>query len=158
MAHTAEIGGVGVSVSEEGMEVPVVVLEARGEYLPIFINPRQALSIERARQQLPAGRPMTHDLLIEMVTEIGGAIDQVRIDDLTDGTFYAKIDAEYIQAGDRHQLVFDARPSDAIALAVRLDCPITVTDDVLDAAGQPPETFEFESGDDRDPDPDMPGM
>jgi bifunctional DNase/RNase len=95
---------------------------------------------------------MTHDLLVDMFTEIGGAIDQIRIDDLTDNTFYAKIDADVIRAGERQTFVFDARPSDCLALAARVNCPITVADEVIDAAGQPPEAFDVEDIDDRDPD------
>lgn len=152
MAHAAEVKGVGVSVSEEGMGAPVVVLEARKEYLPIFISPDQSRSIEQARQQLPSERPMSHDLLVEMVVDFGRTIDRVRIDDLADGTFYAKIDAELIKQGKRQKFVFDARPSDGIALAARVNCPITVTDDVLDVAGQPQKAFAVEDIDDRDPD------
>lgn len=145
MAHTAEIRGVGMSVSEEGMGAPAVVLEARDELLPIFIGAAQAQSIERAHRNIPSERPLTHDLLLEMVTDFGGAIDQVRIDDLADQTFYAKIDAELIRDGERQRLVFDARPSDGIALAARVECPITVTDEVLDMAGHPTDTFEIET-------------
>lgn len=156
MAHTAEVHAMGVSVSEEGMGAPAVVLAARDELLPIFISPEQAQSIELARQYLPSERPLTHDLLVEMVTDFGGAIDQVRIDDLASNTFYAKIDAELIHEGDRQRFVFDARPSDGIAIAVRVDCPITVTDDVLDMAGKPSDAFDLEDIDDRDPDPGEP--
>lgn len=152
MAHTAEIKGIGVSMTEDGIGAPAVILEAREEYLPIFIGPGQAQAIEQARHHLPTERPMTHDLLVDMFTEVGGAIDQIRIDDLTDNTFYAKIDADVIRAGERQTFVFDARPSDGLALAARVNCPITVADEVIDAAGQPPEAFELEDIDDRDPD------
>jgi len=90
----------------------------------------------------PFERPLTHDLLVEMVTEFGGAIDRVRIDDLADGTFYGKIDAEQYTDDRRKDMVFDARPSDAIAIALRVDCPVVVTDDVIDEAGRPPEQFD----------------
>lgn len=156
MAHTAEVQAVGVSVSEEGVGAPAVVLEARDELLPIFISPDQAQTIELARQNIPSERPLTHDLLVEMVTDFGGAIDRVRIDDLADDTFYAKIDAEQIHEGERQRFVFDARPSDGIALAVRVDCPVTVTDDVLDMAGQPADSFELDDIGDRDRDSGAP--
>lgn len=152
MAHTAEVRAVGVNVSEEGLGVPTVILAARDELLPISIGPDQAQAIEFARQGLPSERPLTHDLLVEMVTDFGGAIDQVRIDDLVDNTFYAKLDAELIQEGNRHRFVFDARPSDGMALAVRVGCPITITDEVLDMASWPDDTFDHEGLDDRDPD------
>lgn len=141
MPHTATVHGVGVTVGEEGMGAPAVLLEARDEIVPIFIGASQAQSIEQARQDVPPERPMTHDLLIEMFTEVGGAIDRVRIDDLADNTFYAKVDAELIRAGERQKYVFDARPSDGIALSVRVGCPIEITDDVIDRAGRPAEEF-----------------
>lgn len=150
MSHTAAVRGVGISVGEEGMGAPAVLLEARDEILPIFIGASQAQSIEQARQDIPPERPMTHDLLIEMFTEVGGAIDLVRIDDLADNTFYAKVDAELIRAGERQKYVFDARPSDGIALAVRVGCPINVTDEVLDQAGRPVEEFLEDVEDDME--------
>lgn len=155
MAHDAEVQEVGGSVGEEGMGAPVVLLAARDEVVPIFIGPTQAQSIEQARQGVPAERPLTHDLLIEMVTELGGTIDQIRIDDLADETFYAKIDAELYRDGEREQFVFDARLSDGIALALPVDCRIIITDDVIDDAGQPPGAFDPDASDidpDREPD------
>jgi bifunctional DNase/RNase len=148
MEHTAEVAGIGVGVNEEGSNVPAVVLSAREEYLPIVITADQARAIQLALSGEPFERPLTHDLLVEMVTEFGGAIDGVRIDDLADGTFYAKIDAERYDDGQPRRHVFDARPSDAVALAVRIDCPVAVTDEVLDAAGQPESAIELEDLDD----------
>ena len=150
MEHEAEVVGLGVGVNDEGSNVPAVVLCARGEYLPIVITTDQARAIQLALSGEPFERPLTHDLLVEMVTEFGGAIDRVRIDDLADGTFYAKIDAERYENGRPERFVFDARPSDAVALAVRVDCPIVVGDEVLDAAGQSAEDVELE-GLDEDP-------
>jgi hypothetical protein len=144
MEHTAEVAGIGVGVNEQGSNVPAVVLAARDEYLPIVVTADQARAIQLAVSGEPFERPLTHDLLVEMLTEFGGAFDGVRIDDLADGTFYAKIDAERYEAGERRKFVFDARPSDAIAIAVRVDCPIVVTDDVLDVAGQPEASIELE--------------
>ena len=144
MEHEAEVVGLGVGVNDQGSNVPAVVLRARGEYLPIVITTDQARAIQLALSGEPFERPLTHDLLVEMVTEFGGAVDGVRIDDLADGTFYAKIDAERYENGRPERFVFDARPSDAVALAVRVDCPIVVGDDVLDAAGQSAEDVELE--------------
>ncbi len=142
MAHTATVRGLAAS-GESGEEVPVVLLEARDEVLPIFISADQAQSIKHALNGSRFERPLTHDLLVEMTAEFGGAIDRVRIDGLTDGTFLAKIDAEQYRSGERRELVFDARPSDGIALGLRVDCDIEVADEVLDAAGRPPEEFDF---------------
>jgi len=155
MEHEAEVRGVGISVGEEGSGAPAVVLGVGDEVVPIFISPEQAHSMQLALEGVPYERPLTHDLFVEMLTEFGGAIDRIRIDDLADGTFYAKIDAERYDAGERDSFVFDARPSDGIALALRVDCPIVVTDEVVEEAGQPASEFDVE-GDTGDTDADDP--
>lgn len=144
MTHEATVHGLGVSVDEGGTEsAPVVVLRARDEALPIFISADQAKSISHALEGRPFDRPLTHDLFVEMLTEFGGAVDRIRIDALADNTFLAKIDADRYADGDRNELTFDARPSDAIALALRVECPILIEDPVLDEAGRPPDAFEI---------------
>ena len=144
MEHEATVEGVGVGVNEEGSGTPVVLLRAREEIVPIFVSSDQAQSMQLAIDGEPFERPLTHDLLVEMVAEFGGAIDRVRIDDLTDGTFYAKIDTEQYLEDRRKEMVFDARPSDGIAVALRVDCPLVVSDEVVDAAGRSPEEFDTE--------------
>ena len=146
--HEATVEGVGVGVSDEGGRGnPVVLLQAREELLPIFVSADQAQSMQHALDGTPFERPLTHDLFVDMVAEFGAAIDRVRIDDLADGTFYAKIDMEQYHGGERKQAVFDARPSDGIALALRVDCPIIVSDEVVDEAGRPPDAFQTEDDD-----------
>jgi len=152
MEHEATIEGVGIGVGEEGSGAPVVLLRAREEILPIFVSSDQAQSMQLALDGEPFERPLTHDLLVEMVAEFGAAIDRVRIDDLSDGTFYAKIDTEQYLEDRRKEMVFDARPSDGIALSLRTDCPLVVSDEVLDEAGQPPEAFEEASEPDEERD------
>ena len=142
MEHEATVEGVGVGVSEEGSGTPVVLLRARGKIIPIFVSTDQAQSMQLAIDGEPFERPLTHDLLVEMVAEFGGAIDRVRIDDLADGTFYAKIDTEQYLGDRRKEMVFDARPSDGIAIALRVDCPLVVSDEVVDVAGRSPEEFD----------------
>ncbi|MFW6018083.1 MAG: bifunctional nuclease family protein, partial [Halapricum sp.] len=160
MEHEATVEGIGVGVGEEGAGAPVVLLRAAEQYVPIFVSADQAQSMQLAIDEEPFERPLTHDLLIEMLSEFGGAIDRVRIDDLADGTFYAKIDAEQYSEGSRKDAVFDARPSDGIAIALRVDCPIVVDDVVVEAAGRPPEAFEVDDeqadpwGDEGSDDPD----
>ena len=148
MNHDAEVKGIGVGMSDDGSSVPAVILSAREEFLPIVITTDQAQAIQLALSGEPFERPLTHDLLVDMLTEFGGAIDSIRIDDLSDGTFYAKVDAEQYENGEPRKFVFDARPSDAIALSVRVDCPIMVSDAVLNAAGQPPSQFDIEDDED----------
>jgi bifunctional DNase/RNase len=142
MEHEATVEGVGVGVSDEGPGAPVVLLRAREELIPIFISADQAQSMQLALEGEPFERPLTHDLFVEMVAEFGAAIDRVRVDDLADETFYAKIDTEQYHDGERKRAVFDSRPSDGIAIALRVDCPLVVTDEVIDEAGRPPEAFE----------------
>ena len=143
MTHEATVDGLGISLDDEGSEgAPVVVLRAGGQALPIFISTDQAKSISHAMEGRPFERPLTHDLFVEMLTEFGGAIDRVRIDELSESTFLSKIDAERYSAGERRELTFDARPSDAIALALRVECPILVADGVIEEAGRPPDAFE----------------
>lgn len=144
MQHRAEVRGIGVGVGDDGTNVPAVILEAREEYLPIVITTDQAQAIQLGLTGENFERPLTHDLLVEMVTEFGGAIDSIRIDDLSGGTFYAKVDAERYHDGEAYVFSFDARPSDAIALAVRVDCPILISDDILDVAGRSPTTFDID--------------
>ena len=153
MEHEATVEGVGVGVSDEGPDAPVVLLRAREELIPIFISADQAQSMQLALEGEPFERPLTHDLFVEMVAEFGAAIDRVRIDDLADETFYAKIDTEQYHDGERNRAVFDSRPSDGIAIALRVDCPLVITDKVVDEAGRPPEAFgtgeELDDSDDE---------
>jgi bifunctional DNase/RNase len=149
MNNTAEVAGIGVGTGRDGEDVPAVILAAREEYLPIVITRDQAQAIQLALSGEPFERPLTHDLLVEILTEFGGAFDRIRIDDLTDGTFYAKVDLERYVDGQPERFVFDCRPSDAIAIAVRADCEIVVSDDVLDEAGQPQSALRLNDFDDE---------
>jgi len=150
MNHHAEVEGIALGVDADGENVPAVVLAVRSEFLPVVVTHDQARAIQLGISGEPFERPLTHDLLVSVLTEFGGAIDKVRIDDLADGTFYAKVDAERYENGEPRPFVFDARPSDAIAIAVRVECPVEVSDAVLDEAGQPPERFDFEDDGDTD--------
>ena len=136
MDYEAEIRGIGISRCESGMATPVVLLTAEDRYVPIFISPDQAQSIQFELQGERSERPLTHDLLLEMLTELGGAIDKVIVDDLSKGTFYAKIYLQRYVDGEPNTFTFDARPSDAIAMAIRAECPILLSESVIDSAGQ----------------------
>jgi hypothetical protein len=144
MTHEARVRGLGMSVNDRGPDTPVVMLEVDDRVVPIFISTDQAQSIQHALEHEPFERPLTHDLLVEMVGEFGSAVDRVRIDGLADGTFLAKVDAEQYRDGERRQLTFDARPSDAIAIALRVDCPIEVSESVVERAGRPSEEFDVQ--------------
>lgn len=145
MDHEATIRGVGVSVGEEGVGPPAVILEARDEIIPIFVDQGQAQTISRAEQGVPAQRPMTHDLFVNVLEDAGVTVDQVRIDDLVGGTFHAKLDLVIDQGDTVEKAVRDARPSDGLALAVRVGCPVLVADEVIDEAGHPPDCINIDT-------------
>lgn len=100
-------------------------------YLPIWIGPFEADAIAMAIQGHEPQRPMTHDLLKAVVTELQGQITHIFVNDIQDSTFFARVIVE--QNGRTVEI--DARPSDAIALAVRAEVPIFVEAHVLDQAG-----------------------
>ena len=99
--------------------------------LPIYIGAAEATAIAYALQGVVTARPMTHDLLRDMLNELGAVVDSVVITELRDSTFYAEI--RMTLAGQGH--VVSARPSDAIALAARLGTTIFAEDALLDAEG-----------------------
>lgn len=126
---------------------PIVLLnEIEGSrYLPIWVGAVEATAIAYAQQNVTPPRPMTHDLIIDLIDELGANLTGVRITALTDGVFFALLDLT-TAAGVAHEL--SCRPSDAIALALRVDVPITVAPDVLDLAGvEIPEDAEGEPED-----------
>jgi uncharacterized protein len=100
-------------------------------YLPIWIGPFEADAIAMAIQGHEPQRPMTHDLLKAMIGELDGQITHILVNDIQDNTFFARIVIE--QRG--RTIEVDARPSDAVALAVRTEVPIYVEAHVLDQAG-----------------------
>ncbi len=110
----------------------VVLRETEGNrYLPIWIGQFEADAIAMAIQGHEPQRPMTHDLLKAAISELDGFVRQIYINDIRDSTFFARILID--QAGRTIEL--DARPSDAIAIAERVQAPIFVADHVLEQAG-----------------------
>lgn len=120
----------------------VVILRdtVRERYLPIWIGPWEANAIAMRLQGVTPERPMTHDLFSRTLEELGVVVKQIVVSDLADDTFRARLWLEL----DGRSVDMDARPSDAIALAVRAGVPIFATDAVLDRAGVVPETEEDE--------------
>jgi len=129
-----EIDSIRVSLMSQDR---VVVLKdsEMDRYLPIYIGAFEAEAIRVELQGVPVTRPLTHDLLKTVITDLGGTVDQVLINDLRNDIFYAKIT---ITVGGE-TLEIDSRPSDAIALAVRLSVPIFVADPVMERAAIEPE-------------------
>lgn len=115
--------------------------------LPIWIGPCEADAITIELQDVKVARPVTHDLLKNIVVEMGGRISHVLIRALTEGVFYASLFVDLNE--ELHEI--DCRSSDAIALAVRVKAPIFVNQEVMDEAGilpeadiQEPETSDAE--------------
>jgi hypothetical protein len=111
----------------------VVVLKEKDadRYLPIWIGADVADAIAHRLQDVTVLRPLTHDLIMNMISEFGGEIVSVVVNDLKDDTFYARINIEH----NGRTLEIDSRPSDAIAIAVRAEVPIYVADEVIERAG-----------------------
>ena len=104
-------------------------------YLPIWIGPYEADAITIQLQEVEVARPLTHDLLKKLITEMGATIRHVLVSDLRNDTFYAHIIIER----NGMQTEIDSRPSDAIALAVRARVPIYVDESVMEKASITPE-------------------
>ena len=127
---------------------PIVVLHDLDtrRALPIWIGSAEASAIIRKIEKLSVTRPMTHDLILDIVKKTGFKIDKVEINDVEKETYYATI---FLSKADE-ELVIDSRPSDAIAVAMRADAPIYVTANVLangavstDSAKDEEEAEEF---------------
>ncbi len=141
--------------------VPIVILrdEERTLFLPIWIGAAEAQAIALRMEGIATQRPMTHDLFTQMCERLGGMISRVVISDLREGTFFADI---YLDPSDP-QKVLDARPSDAIALALRAQAPIFARRAVLEQAQIVPAALDPSDDEERirrvleDMNPDDPG-
>lgn len=122
---------------------PLVLLREHDEphrLLPIFIGPNEAASIALVLGGESAPRPLSHDLMAALVGAVGAEIEAVEVTELREGTFIAAL-AVRTPTGE---LRLDTRPSDAIALAVRVGAPLYVHEDVLDEAASVPEGEELD--------------
>ena len=111
----------------------VVILREKDtdRYLPIWIGPAEADAIAVRLQDVSVARPLTHDLLGNLIEKLGGRVAYIVVNDLANDTFFARIVLDV----NGETMEIDSRPSDAIALAVRTEAPIYVEDSVLDRAG-----------------------
>lgn len=122
---------VGALIMDPNSSTPIVVLKGVSSeaILPIWVGAYEANAIALEIEKIVPQRPMTHDLLRNLIVETGFRVERVTVSDLLENTFYALIEL----ADDKGHIVsLDARPSDAIALALRADCPIYVAQKVLD--------------------------
>ncbi|KGN33359.1 hypothetical protein N802_15095 [Knoellia sinensis KCTC 19936] len=114
---------------------PIVLLRERdgSRYLPIWVGAAEAAAIAYAQQGVVPPRPLTHDLLKNVLDELGHTLDRVRITSLQDGVFHAVLDIDGGADGGGQSI--DSRSSDAIALALRVGVEITATEELLEEAG-----------------------
>ncbi|WP_029893738.1 bifunctional nuclease family protein [Desulfohalovibrio reitneri] len=122
----------GLAVDEDS-QVPVLILKDSEEsrVLPIWIGAMEAMAISMALNDVSLPRPMTHDLLLNSIRDLGGEVRAVEVVSLVDGTYYAEI--EVLRGEDVIRI--DSRPSDAVALALRCEAAIRVAEAVLEEAG-----------------------
>jgi bifunctional DNase/RNase len=125
-----------------GRHVLLLKEAGAGRILPVWIGPWEAQAIAMKLQGIAAERPLTHDLFATTLGELGVRVDRVVIASLADDTFHARL--EVVGSDSRHEI--DARPSDAIALAVRMGCPIYASAQVLDQAAALPDGEDGEDG------------
>ncbi len=120
-----------IVITEGSATQGIVLKEKNGERsFPIFIGYNEAMAIDRKIKDFQVPRPLTHDLLQNVIEKMGGKLERIVLNDLREGTYYALL----IIRHDGQAVEVDSRPSDAIALAVRMDVPIFVDDQVLNRA------------------------
>jgi uncharacterized protein len=132
MAIEMELVGIEL---ERPPNIPCLVLreaEGAGRVLPIFIGGPEATAIAFALEEVETPRPMTHDLMKDLLDEVGARIERIVVTELREATFYAEIVLSI--AGQVHSV--SARPSDAVALAVRYGAPVFAEEGVLEVAGR----------------------
>ncbi len=122
-----------IMITETADPQVIVLKEVGGERaFPILIGISEAIAIDRKIKGYEPARPLTHDLLASVLTSLGGTLERIEVSSLHENTFFAKL----IVAQNGSSVEVDARPSDAIALAVRLDAPIFVAEEVINEVCQ----------------------
>jgi uncharacterized protein len=147
---------IGALIMDPNTNTPIVVLKGIDSetVLPIWVGAFEANAIALEIEKVVPQRPMTHDLLRNVIIECQLSASSVIITDLQDNTFYARIELND-KNGD--PVMLDARPSDAIALALRLDCPIFVEQKVIDLSASSTQV-DAEPGESSPPTEDWPDL
>ena len=123
-----------IIITECSPQQVIVLKEKEGERsFPIFIHYTEALAIDRKLKNFQIERPLTHDLLKNLIEGLGGTLEKIVLNDLRDSTYYAMLT---IRIGDR-EVEIDSRPSDALALAVRTNAPLFAEEKVIAQALMP---------------------
>jgi len=121
-----------IKIDENRNEQVIILKEKEGSrHLPMVIGMAEVNAIKLPLSGIDTPRPLTHDLLLQTASSLGGKLSKVLIDKLKDNTFYAKL----IFARDGQEITVDARPSDSVALAIRAKKTIYCSDEVLQTAG-----------------------
>lgn len=134
----AHIEGVRVAETPSGLAAIVTLgVEDEEDVLPIFVGFDEAASIARGLDATDVGRPLTHDLFLDVMEELGGRIERVVVSELDDDTYVADLHVETPRAS----VVVDARPSDSLALAARTDGDIEVDETVFEENAEGPDEY-----------------
>ena len=131
---TVEMELVGVRV-QMPTNTPILLLRettGRRRVVPIYIGGPEAHAIDLALSGTPTARPMTHDLMAEIIESLGARLDRIVVTELREGTFYAELT---VSDGNGGTQTLSSRPSDAVALAVRTGSPIFAEEALIDEAG-----------------------
>jgi len=144
-----ELELLGVSIPEED-QFPVVLLRHESKVLPIVVGSAEAEAIHSGLLGEKKARPMTHDLVVNLLAGLRAKLKSVNIYRLENDTFYAHLNLEQRNSEGQVEnlLRIDTRPSDGIAIAVRLGCPIFAAQEVMNAAAQ--DDSVLSPGDDHD--------
>jgi bifunctional DNase/RNase len=138
MLHKALIAGMAM---DPASNTPIIILktEVDDHVVPIWIGLLEATSIAAVLKEVAFERPMTHDLFKNFLDQVGLAVKRVEICDIRDNTYYARI---HFAGPKTDEFVMDARPSDAIAMALRFQAPLYVDDQVLEKSQRDPSEAE----------------
>ena len=150
-----------LGVSQAGKnDFPVVLLRNENRILPILVGLPEARAIQIVLMGETPPRPLTHDLICNLLAGLRGELKSVSIYKLENDIFFAHLNIEQTSASGQVEQVLrvDSRPSDSIAIAVRMGCPVFVAEEVMDVAAQDPSilaTGEEEEGEEDDSPPDF---
>jgi len=135
----AHIDAVRVAETPDGpVSVVILGVDGREDVLPIFVGFEEAASIARGLDARDIGRPLTHDLTLDLMEELGGRVDRVVVADVEEGTYIADLHVET----PRGSAVVDARPSDSLALAARTNATVEIDADVFEDGARSPGEFD----------------
>ena len=142
-----KVEAIRMSLMSPGHQVVILKDVDADRFLPIFIGKPEGDAIILALREEDMSRPLTHDLALHVLDALKGRVGHVLINDLANNHFHSLMVLQVDDGEITREITVDARPSDAIAIAVRAGCPIFVDQDVMDAASVVPQAGETYSGD-----------